>query len=149
MRDLFVIQNVSPFYPSSQPDSPYLTKSMEKFKGINCTICFKRVIDPGKMTVEEGSVYMHFGNTNPKALKCFEQFVSGTKTIHTEKNGIARDFIFLDTEKIIKNAVVEISYTKKVENGKNHLVPTAEAKFVRHMKTTKIKKIEDKVTTLF
>lgn len=149
MKDIFLIQNISPFYPSRQPNSPYLTKDMESFKGINCTIAFKRVIDPVKMTVEEETVYMHFGNTNPKALKCLENLITGVKNVHTEKNGISREMKFLDSDKIVKNSMVEIPYTTKFEGDKKHLVPTGVANFVRHAKTTKIKKVEDKVTTLF
>ncbi len=147
MKDLFVIQNISPFYSSYVPDSPYLLKDMEKYKGINCTISLKKVIDPVKMTVEEESVYMHHGNTNPKVIKCFSNFVNGIKKVHGERNGIARETIFLDSDKIVKGAIVEIQYTSKVESSKKHIVPTDVAKFVGYAK--KIKKTEDKVTRLF
>ena len=149
MKDLFVIQNISPFYMSSQPDSQYLTKDMEQYKGINCTIAFKRVIDPSKMTVEECSMYMHFGNTNPKGLKCIGEFVKGIKKIPVEKNGLTREVILMDSDKIVKGGMVEIEYTTKVEGAKTHIVPTNIGKFIGHTKIKNIKKVEDKVTRLF
>lgn len=148
MKDLFVIQNISPFYPSHQDDSRYLTDKMEKYRGINCTITFKKVIDPSKMIVDDSTDYkMHFGNTNPKALKCLEEYVTGIKTVHTDKNGISRDFMFLASEKIVKNAIIEFSYVTKIESGKTHIVPKDVARFVKH--ANKVKKTDDKITQLF
>ena len=142
MKDKFVITNVSPFFPSVQDDSKLLSSEMkEKYSGINCTFTFKRVIDLTKKTIEKESMYMHHGNTNPKALKAFEPFVEGVI-----ENGKHK---FLDSNKIVKGTVIEMMYSKKNEKGKFHLVPADTIKIVGFMKLEKVKKVEDKVHTLF
>ena len=148
MKNLFVIQNVSPFYSSTKPDSKYLKKGMEQFSGINCTVTFKKVVDPATMTVEEDSSFMNVGNTNPKGIMCFQHMMKGLKRVPSKDNP-EKELIFMDSDKLVKGGVVELDYEVKTEGARTHLVPNKEAKFVRHVKMDKIKKTEDKITTLF
>lgn len=140
MKAKFVITNISPFFKSKQKDSVRLTPQMrEKYSGINCTITFKKVINIKNKTIEDSPVYMHHGNSNPKGVLPFSEYVNGVIDINGKQ--------YLDSDKIISGAVLEIEYVIKIEGDKKHLVPST-VKVVDFINVDKAIKTKDKIHTL-
>lgn len=141
MKDLFVITNISPVFPSVKPDSVNLTPELKaKYSGINCKMTFKRVINLNQRIIGQQSLFMHFGNSNPNG-KYFSKYIKGIKN----DNGK----MWLDSEIIIKGVVIEIEYSTKEVGETTHLVPLSEPKIVEYINLEKVKKSDDKITTLF
>ena len=142
MKNQFVIENVSPFFKSEKEDSKFLTGDMKDFSGINCRITFRKILDINTKTVEKELMLMNLGNTNPAVVKYLRPFINGLKTSENGK-------IFLDTDKLLKGAIIEMEYSIRIIGGKKHIVPIGDAKFIGYVNMDKVKKIPDKVTQLF
>lgn len=142
MKNQFVIENVSPFFKSEKEDSKFLTGDMKDFSGINCRITFRKVLDFNAKTVEKELMLMNLGNTNPAVVKYLRPFINGIKTADNGK-------IFLDSDKLLKGAVIETEYSIRITGGKKHIVPIGEPKFIGYINMDKVKKIVDKITQLF
>jgi hypothetical protein len=143
MKDLFVITNISPVFNSKQPDSKLLTPDMKsKYSGVNSKITFKRVINLDRRIIEDDSLFMHFGNTNPPGLRYFSKYVDGIKKVDS-------GLMLLDSDKIVKGVVLEIEYNKKDVEGTTHIIPIADLKIIDYIKLEKVKKSDDKITRLF
>ena len=107
MKNQFLVENVSPFFKSDKDDSKFLTGDLKDFSGINCRISFRKILNPVSNTVEKELMFMNFGNTNPVVIKYLKPFITG---LNTAENGK----MFLDSDKIVKSAIIEMEYSIRI-----------------------------------